>query len=101
MRLSSLRNQALLILAFLFPCAAARLISRISHKKAKILTLDVQVHALLVAPDPAERLAVEAAQVGQPHAADGQHRLAVATPHLKAAILTLGTQTKKTHQRHW
>lgn len=94
-RLSSPRNQALLSFAFLFPCAAAWLISRISRKNAQILTLDVQVHALLVAPDPAERLAVEAAQVGQPHAADGQHRLAVATPHLKAAVLTL---RKKRHR---
>lgn len=60
------------------------------------LTLDVQEHALLVASDPAEGLAVEAAQVRQPHAADGQNRLAVAPPHLKASVLTL-QQTHKTY----
>lgn len=62
-----------------------------------MLTLDVQVHALLVAADPAECLAVEAAQIGEPHAADGQHRLAVATPHFKSPIWTLGNTQKHMH----
>lgn len=57
------------------------------------LTLDVQVHALLMAPDPAESFAVKPTQVAQPHAADGQHRLAVTTPDFEAPVLTLETQT--------
>lgn len=64
----------------------------------EMLTLNVQVHALLVAADPAECLAVEAAQVGEPHTADGQHRLAMATPHFKSPIWTLPTHTHEQHK---
>lgn len=49
-----------------------------------------------MASDPAERLAVEAAQVRQPHAADGQHRFAVTAADLEAAVLALRTQKVKT-----
>lgn len=58
-----------------------------------ILTLNVQKHALLMTSDPAECLAVEAAEVGEPHAADCQHRLAVTAADFKAAVLPLETQT--------
>lgn len=58
-----------------------------------ILTLNVQEHALLMAPDPAERLAVKPTQVAELHAADGQHRLAVTTTDFKTPVLTLKTQT--------
>lgn len=44
--------------------------------------------------DPAERFAVESAQVGEPHAADGQHRLAVTTADLEPPVLALRTQTQ-------
>lgn len=43
--------------------------------------------------DPAERLTVKATQVGEPHAADCQHRLAVTTADFKTSILALKTQT--------
>lgn len=42
-----------------------------------------------MASDPAEGLAVEAAPVWQPHAADGQRGLPVPSSHLHAAVLTL------------
>ena len=48
-----------------------------------------------MASDPAERLAVEAAQVRQPHAADGQHRFAVTTTNFKTPVLALRTQNKR------
>lgn len=59
-----------------------------------ILTLDVQEHALLMTSDPALRLAVESTQVGEPHAADGQHGLAVTAADFKTPVLTLKTQTQ-------
>lgn len=62
-----------------------------------ILTLDVQEHALLMTPDPAERFAVEAAQVAEPHPADRQRRLAVAAAHLEASVLALETRTHPHH----
>lgn len=56
-----------------------------------------------MAPDPAERFAVKPTQVAEPHAADGQHRLAVATPDFETPVLTLKTQAHpcETHgQKH-
>lgn len=43
--------------------------------------------------NPAQGLAVKSTQVQELHAADGQHRLAVATADLEASVPTLGTQT--------
>lgn len=43
--------------------------------------------------DPAEGLAVKPTQVAEPHAADGQHRLAVTPADFKTPVLTLKTQT--------
>lgn len=59
------------------------------------LTFNVQEHALLMTSDPAERLAVKSTQVGEPHAADGQHRLAVTPTNFKPPILALRTQTQQ------
>lgn len=64
-----------------------------------LLTLDVQVHALLMAPDPAQSFTVKSTQIGELHSADGQHGLPVTTSDFNAAVLTLGTHNHTTRHQ--
>lgn len=59
-----------------------------------ILTLNIQEHALLMAPDPAEGFTVKSTQITEPDATDGQDRFAMTTAHFKTSIMTLDTDTQ-------